>query len=293
MAKVIDLIYRLRLYLQLGKFRLSLLVLFTTGIGYGLGVTEVNYLQLGCLGMGTLLVVMGANGLNQCWERDRDALMKRTRNRPIPAGKMSVKHAYAVTLIWAVCGLLLLYIWVNPLTAILALASLGCYLFIYTPLKPYTPIAVLTGAVPGAIPPIMGWTAATNAFSTQAWVLACILYLWQIPHFMALATMYQRDYAAGGYYLLPDNPESESGTRSIITVFSGALLAISLLAPAAGLGERLYFVTALILGITLLTLALKLSHHYSLQNARRVFLASIIYLPVLMAILVIDQRVIN
>jgi protoheme IX farnesyltransferase len=294
MASVITLLaHYLRLYIQLGKLRLSLLVLFTAGIGYGLGVANINYLQLLCLMVGTLLIVMGANGLNQCMERHRDALMKRTRNRPLPSGKMSVHHAYAVTLTWSISGVLILYIGVNLLTATLALFSLCCYLFVYTPLKPYTPIAVLAGAIPGAIPPIMGWTAATNEFSVQAWILACILYLWQIPHFMALATMYQKDYAAGGYQLLPDNPEIGSATRSIIAVFSGALLAISLLAPAVGLGEYVYFVAALVLGISLLFLTLKLYHRYSLQNARRVFLASIVYLPLLMAILVIDQRFIR
>lgn len=294
MATVItSLNHYLKLYIQLGKLRLSLLVLFTTAIGYGLGVTRANYPQLICLFVGTLLIVMGANGLNQCMEWHRDSLMKRTRNRPIPTGKMSIKHAYVATLTGSICGVLLLYYGVNALTSYLALFSLGCYLGVYTPLKPHTPIAVLAGAIPGAIPPIMGWTAATNEFSAQAWFLACILYLWQIPHFMALATMYQKDYAAGGYQLLPDNPEIDHGTRSIISVFSGALLAISLLAPALGLGKYVYFVAALLLGSSLLFLSLKLYRRYSLQNARQVFLASIVYLPLLMAILIIDQRFIK
>lgn len=284
---------QLGLYLQLGKFRLSLLVVFTTAVGYGLGASHMEYGQFGSLLLGTILTAMGANGLNQCWEKDRDGKMLRTRKRPIPSGRMSPEHAFFICLSWLLVGLCLLYFMVNPLTSYLAVLTLFCYLLVYTPLKPFTSIAVLAGAIPGAIPPVMGWTAATNEFSPQAWVLACILYLWQIPHFMALATLYQQDYAAGGYQLLPDNPAAEHTTRSIVVVFSAALLAISLLSPAAGLGTGVFFSAALILGLILLGLALRFYKHYSLRNARQVFIATIVYLPVLMSILLLDQRFIH
>ena len=151
-------------------------------------------------------------------------------------------------------------------------------------------LAILAGAIPGAIPPMMGWTAATNTFSVQAWVLGCLLFLWQIPHFMSLAAVYRQDYAKGGYHLLPDNPEVDHVTRSIIVIFSLALLGITLLAPSIGLGQRLFFVSALFLGGGMLFISIKLYAKYSIENARRMFRASIIYIPTLMIFLLVDQR---
>ncbi|MFT4937673.1 MAG: protoheme IX farnesyltransferase [Paraglaciecola sp.] len=285
--------FQLSLYLQLGKFRLCLLVLFTTLIGYGLGVTHFRPLEIFCLLSGTLLTAMGANGQNQWWEQARDALMARTHNRPLPSGRMSSQHAFVATYIWLISGLLILFYGVNALTAYLALATIIIYLFIYTPLKPFSSVAVLVGAIPGAIPPMMGWTAATNSFSIEAWVLGCLLFLWQIPHFMSLAAIYRKDYANGGYKLLPDNPETDTVTRSIIVIFSGALLGISLLIPAVGLGRHVIFGGALILGLGMLFLAIILYREYSLINARRVFLGSIVYLPLLLTLLLVDERLLR
>jgi protoheme IX farnesyltransferase len=284
---------QLSLYLQLGKFRLCLLVLFTTLIGYGLGVSQFHPLEICCLLFGTLLTAMSANGLNQWWEQDRDALMARTYNRPIPSGRMSSRHALVATSTWLFLGLLILFYGVNELTAYLAFATVISYLFIYTPLKPFSSVAVLAGAIPGAIPPMMGWTAATNTFSIEAWVLGCLLFLWQIPHFMSLATIYRKDYANGGYKLLPDNPEIDTVTRSIIVIFSGALLGISLLIPAVGLGRHVIFGGALTLGLVMLLLAIRLYREYSVINARRVFLGSIMYLPLLMTLLLVDERLLS
>ena len=281
---------QLSLYLQLGKFRLCTLVLFTTLIGYGLGVNKWDLVEIFSLLIGTLSTAMGANGLNQWWERDRDAKMARTRNRPIPLGKLSANHALFVTSSWSIFGVTLLFFGVNAITAYLATLTIVTYLLVYTPMKPHSPIAVLAGAIPGAIPPMMGWTAATNTFGVQAWVLGCLLFLWQIPHFMSLAAVYRQDYAKGGYYLLPDNPEVDRVTRSIIVVFSLALLGVTLLAPSIGLGQRLFFVGALILGGGMLFISIKLYTTYSIENARRMFRASIIYIPSLMLILLVDQR---
>lgn len=280
-------------FLELGKFRLSLLVLFTTAIGYGLGASSFEWIKITCLLTGTLMCSMGANGLNQCWERHRDAKMARTKNRPIPSGRISAQNAFFVTASWLVIGLLLLFFGVNRLTAALAALTSITYLLVYTPLKPFTSIAILAGAIPGAIPPVMGWTAATGSMSAQAWILGCILYLWQIPHFMSLAAIYRNDYHRGGYKLLPDNPEVDKATRSIIMVFSLALLGISLLAPLAGLGERVFSLGALFFGGGLLYLSAIFYRKYSLQNARRLFLASILYLPAVMTLLLIDQRIIS
>lgn len=284
---------QLRLYLRLGKFRLCILVLFTSSIGFALGVAQFDLVKLVCFLFGTLLSAMGANGLNQWWERDRDAQMVRTRNRPIPSGKMSPLHALLMTLGWSIVGVALLYIWVNPITAYLAIATICSYIFVYTPLKPYSSLAILAGAIPGAIPPMMGWTAATNSFGIEAVILGCLLFLWQIPHFMSLAAIYRQDYDKGGYHLLPDNPEIDMTTRSIIVVFSLALLGITMLAPAAGLGTMLFFVGAIILGGRMLSLSLKFYKRYSVDNARRVFRASIMYIPLLMTLLVIDERFVS
>ena len=281
------------LYLQLGKFRLCLLVLFTTLIGYGLGVSQLNFVEIFCLLFGTLLTAMGANGLNQWWECKRDALMLRTRQRPIPSGRLSSGHALKVTLVWSFTGVLLLYFGVNPLTAYLALITLASYVLIYTPLKPYSTVAVLAGAIPGAIPPMMGWTAATNHFGVEAWVLGCLLFLWQIPHFMSLASIYRQDYVKGGYHLLPDNPEIEGATRSIIVIFSVALLCITLLTPFVGLGEIVFFLGAFLFGLALLVISIRLYQQYTVKKARQVFLASIIYLPALMTLLLIDERFVS
>lgn len=284
---------QLQLYLQLGKFRLCLLVLFTALIGYGLGISQFNLLEFVSFLLGTLLCAMGANGLNQWYEKERDSKMVRTRNRPIPSKRMSSNHALMAASTWSILGVLLLLVAVNPLTAFLAFITLVSYLLIYTPTKPHSPIAVLFGAIPGAIPPMMGWTAATNSLSSEAWILACVLFLWQIPHFMSLATIYQHDYDKGGYRLLPDNPEFDSATRSIIMVFSLALLGITILAPALGLGKNLFFAGALILGGAMLWLSFKLYKKYSIRNARLVFRASIIYIPVLLILLLIDEQVLS
>lgn len=278
-------------FLQLGKFRLSLLVLFTTMIGYGLGVQDPSVMPVLYLLSGTLLCSMGANGLNQWWERDRDQQMARTKHRPLPAGRMSARVALIVTSSWLTAGVIILYLGLNPITAYLAIIISISYLLIYTPLKTQSSIAILAGALPGAIPPVMGWTAATGSISAQAWILGCLLYLWQIPHFMSLAAIYRTDYERGGYKLLPDNPAIEKTTRSIVLVFSIALLGISLLAPLAGLGHWTFAVGSLLTGCALLYLASRFYRKYSLINARRLFIGSILYLPVIMTILLIDHRI--
>jgi protoheme IX farnesyltransferase len=268
-------------------------VLFTALIGYGLGVSQLIFVEIFCFLFGTLLTAMGANGLNQWWERKRDALMLRTRKRPIPSGRLSSGHALTVTLVWSLTGMLLLYYGVNSLTACLALITLTSYVLIYTPLKPYSTVAILAGAIPGAIPPMMGWTAATNHFGVEAWVLGCLLFLWQIPHFMSLAAIYRQDYAKGGYQLLPDNPEIEGVTRSIIVIFSVALLCVTLLTPFVGLGQKTFFLGAFLFGLALLVVSIRLYQQYSVKNARQVFLASIMYLPALMTLLLIDERFVS
>ncbi|WP_231730948.1 heme o synthase [Lacimicrobium alkaliphilum] len=278
----------MRLYLQLGKFRLSMMVTFTTLVGYLLNADGNIYSgAVTLLLCGTSSIAMGANGLNQWWEQERDALMLRTRTRPLPSGKLSSTHALTVCLFWSVAGFMLL-LQLNLLTALLAAFVWFSYLFLYTPLKTRSALAILAGAITGALPPVMGWTAASGEVGLAAWALGCILYIWQIPHFLALAALYQQDYHRGGYRMLPDNPEHDHATRSIIVVFSAALLVISLLAPALGLGGMIFFVCALAGGGWLLIQALQLLREFSRPRARKLFVATILYLPIIMCALLLD-----
>lgn len=278
----------MQLYLQLGKFRLSMMVTFTALVGYLLNAGgNAQLIETSLLVAGTLLIAMGANGLNQWWEQERDACMLRTRNRPLPGGKLSSAHALIICLLWSLAGFILL-LQLNLLSALLAAFVWFSYLFLYTPLKTRSSLAILAGAITGALPPIMGWTAATGEIGLQGWVLGCILYIWQIPHFLALAALYQQDYQRGGYRMLPDDPEQDYATRSIIVVFSAALLVISLLAPAIELGGMIFFLCALVGGSWLLIQALQLFRTFSRPRARKLFIATILYLPLIMSALLLD-----
>ncbi|GGD65264.1 heme o synthase [Lacimicrobium alkaliphilum] len=278
----------IQLYLQLGKFRLSMMVTFTSLVGYLLSnESDFKLLPVGILLAGTLLVAMGANGLNQWWEQERDGRMLRTRQRPLPSGKLSSVHACTICLLWTIAGLFLLA-QLNLLTALLAAFVWFSYLFLYTPLKTRSSLAILAGAITGALPPVMGWTAATGEVGLQAWALGCILYIWQIPHFLALAALYQMDYQRGGYKMLPDDPEYDHATRSIIVVFSAALLVVSLLSPALGLGGIVYFICAMLGGSWLLIQAVQLFRTFSRPRARKLFIATILYLPLIMCALLLD-----
>ncbi|WP_246840548.1 heme o synthase [Lacimicrobium sp. SS2-24] len=283
-----DVVELCRLYLQLGKVRLSMMVTFTALVGYLLNPqSQLIASDILLLLTGTLLLAMGANGLNQWWERSRDARMLRTRHRPLPTGKLSALHALAVCLIWTITGMALL-LQLNLLTAMLAAFVWFSYLFLYTPLKTRSALAVLAGAITGALPPMMGWTAASAQLGIQAWALGCILYIWQIPHFMALAALYQQDYERGGYRMLPDDPANDQATRSIILVFVIALLVISLLAPVLGLGGVVFFFSALIGGSGLLMQAVRMQRQFSRPRARSLFIATIVYLPLIMIALLAD-----
>ena len=277
-------------YLTLGKFRLSLLVVFTAAVGYALGTDGLYPIPLVALIVGTLLCAMGANGLNQWWERDKDARMQRTSKRPIPSGVLSPKRAFSIALSWLILGCVVMALLVNWQSAALAALTAIVYLFAYTPLKTRTAISVLVGAIPGAIPPVMGWVAATGELSPEGWVLGCLLYLWQIPHFMSLASLLRDDYQQGGFRLLPDDPVKEQNTRAIILVFSVALLCISMLAPLIGVGKIGFIMAAILCGGLMLRHSILLYRQYSTSTARQLFLGSILYLPATMTLLIFEQK---
>lgn len=282
--------FRLMGFLELMKPRITGLVLVTTGVAFDLASRgSLDWLRLLHVLFGTALLAGGTNALNQYVEREADACMKRTRGRPLPAGRLEPAWALWFAVVISVAGAIDLALFVNPLTALLGSMALALYVFAYTPLKRKTSLCTLVGAVPGAIPALMGWTAARNALDAEAWVLFGIVFLWQLPHFLAIAWMYRADYARAGFRMLPVvDPEGvETGRR--IVFYTLALLPVSLLTSLLGLTGALYFFGAFTLGLAFLGLGVALALNASLLRARRLFLASLAYLPALLALMMIDK----
>lgn len=272
-------------FLELVKARLSLLVLLTTLIGFLLGWNgPMNYLLLSATLLGTAMSACGASALNQWWERSLDALMKRTQDRPLPAKRLHPRDALLFAFFCFLFGTALLALFVNFLSAFLGVATVIIYVVMYTPLKRYTTLNTLLGAIPGALPPLIGWTAATGSIGLLGIVLFLILWFWQMPHFLAIAWLYREDYAAAGFRMLSVNdPEGVVTSRQAL-LYALGLLAISLLPTLIGTTTLLYFVIALILGTLFVLAALLFVLHRTKKNARRLFFASIIYLPLILGV---------
>ena len=276
--------------MELGKARLSLLVLVTTGVGFVLASPgALDWLRLLWTLAGTAIVALGVNGLNQWLEVRPDGLMDRTKNRPLPSGRLGSAHAFLWSVGLAVTGTLILAVLVNALTAGLGLLVLALYLVFYTPLKKLSCLNTLVGAVCGAVPPMMGWTGAAGGLGFGAWVLGAILFVWQIPHFLALAWLYRHDYARGGFRMLPQVDPRGSITFRIAVVYTLALFPVGLAMVLAGLAGWVYAVGSILLGSYMLAASLRLYRVRSERNARGLFLASIIYLPVLLGLMVLDR----
>jgi len=277
-------------YLELTKPRVTLMVLITTLVGFYLGAQgEVNALLLLHTLLGTALVAGGTSALNQYLERDIDAKMRRTQNRPLPTGRLTPRQALIFACSIAFIGLIYLVLAVNLLTASLAAATLISYAFMYTPLKQKTSLSTLVGAIPGALPPVGGWAAARNDLSIEAWVLFTILFLWQLPHVLAISWLYSEDYKRGGFPLLPIlDPQGKSTSRQIISNCL-ALLPVSLLPTIIGLAGPVYFVGAFILGLIFLGFGILVAIEKNNLSARRLMLASLAYLPALLGLLTFDK----
>jgi protoheme IX farnesyltransferase len=273
---------RLADYLALTKPRLNVLVVATSAAGYYLGATRaVDPWPMAQAVAGTALVAGGAAVLNQVYERDTDALMRRTRARPLPDGRVPPADARIFGLALALCGLVLLAARASILAALLAVATLIIYLVVYTPMKRRSSLSTLVGAVPGALPPLIGWTASHGSLSLGGAALFAIVFLWQIPHFMAIAWMYRADYAKAGFPMLPViEPEGRRAGRQAV-VYAAALLPASLVPTAIGLSGTPYLAIALGLGSALLWLAVRFARARSDEAARTLFLASIAYLPLI------------
>ncbi len=277
-------------YLALTKFRLMLLVLITVGIGFYLASGSGTLLFLNVL-LGVACVGSGANALNQWIERGYDAQMKRTRHRPLPSGGLHPHEALIFGLIISAVGMIYLTVTVNLLTTLLGIASWASYLFLYTPLKRRTVLNTWVGAIPGALPPLMGWTAARGTLDWQALSLFAILYLWQLPHFFAVSWMYREDYKRGGFRMLSlDDPSGlKTGIQMILNTSLLLLASLSLLyISQTGI---LYMISAFVLGMMFLAITLRFFKQRTIVNARVVFFASIIYFPLLWLAMVLDRMV--
>ncbi len=277
-------------YIELSKPRITLLVVITAAVGYFMASGGRLWpLGLAHIMLGTGLVSAGASVLNQVMERDADARMHRTRNRAIPAGRVSAGAGLAYGMVMGLGGVLYIAIFLNALTALLAAATLASYVFVYTPLKRVTTLNTLIGAVPGALPPVGGWAAATGTLPREAWVLFLIVFLWQVPHFLAIAWLLREDYARGGFRMLSvEDPEGRSTGRHI-ALGALALVPVSLSPTLLGMTGSTYFFGALVLTLAFAALALWMARRPVDVRARWLFLGSIAYLPALLAVMMIDR----
>jgi protoheme IX farnesyltransferase len=281
---------RLGDFLALTKPRLNLLVVATTAAGYYLGAERLDLARLAATAVGTALVAGGAAAFNEVLERDTDALMRRTRMRPLPGGRMGVAPATWFALALALGGLALLSAGANWLAAGVAAVTLLSYTLVYTPLKSRTPLSTMVGGIPGGLPPMIGWAAATGTLSIGAWVLFAIVFLWQMPHFLAIAWLYRDDYAKAGLPLLPVVGSDGRSTARLVVLYASALIPISLAPTLVGLAGRVYFGGVLVLGLAFLALAIQFARHRTNETARRLFGGSIAYLPLLWALMLGNHR---
>jgi protoheme IX farnesyltransferase len=277
-------------YLALTKPRVVLMVLITAFVGFYLASPgELHWLLLSHTLVGVALASGGTLALNQYLERELDARMLRTRERPLPDGRLQPGEALGFGAIITASGLVYLTWLVNPLSGLVTAVSVGSYLFLYTPLKQKTPLCVIVGAVPGALPPVTGWAAASGGVSLEAGVLFAILFLWQIPHSLSIAVLYREDYARANFQLLPVLEPSGTSTGRYVVVHSLALLAVGLLPTTLHLAGAVYFVIAFILGVAMLSCGVLLAKSYSSAAARRLLFASLIYLPALLVVMAVDK----
>ena len=277
--------------MELVKARLSLLVLLTTLVGFLIAWRgPIPWVLLTATLLGTALCAGGAAALNQWMERDIDARMKRTRERPLPAGRMSPRDALLFGLLFSLTGIAILGLFTNLRAAFLAFATIAIYIIVYTPMKRMSSLNTLVGAVPGALPPLIGWVAARGSYGLEGGLLFATLFFWQMPHFLAIAWMFRDDYKAGGCVMLTDRDADGSMTGRQALLYSICLLVISLLPGFLGFNSQLYFYGALLLGLGFSAFAAIFLRRRDRDSARNLFFASILYLPLLLGLLVVTLR---
>jgi protoheme IX farnesyltransferase len=285
---------RLSDYVALTKPGVVVMVLITTLVGYHLGADgALDPLRILDTLLGTALAAGGTLALNQYLERDLDRLMARTRLRPLPGGRLHPAEALAFGGGLLLVGLGWLFLRVGPLPALVTAATAVSYLLVYTPLKPVTSLCSLAGAIPGALPPVAGWAAARGTLGLEPWVLFGIMFLWQIPHSLAIGRMYRDDYARAGIRVLPVVDADGLSTGAQVVGNCLALLPVALLPTLIGLAGPVYFLVALVLGLGFLWSAIGLARSRTVADARRLLFASLIYLPVLLGVLALDKLVMS
>lgn len=288
-----DVSSRVSAYLELAKLRVSSLVLVAVAVGFllgsGSGDAAVTFWSLLNTVVGTGLVAAGANALNQLLEVEFDGAMERTHLRPLPTGKLSSREVLTFGIACGVVGTLYLSITSALLAAVLAAMTFFLYVVVYTPMKRSTSLCVLVGAIPGALPPVIGWAGATGQVGTGAWILFCIVYFWQLPHFAAIAWQYRDDYLAGGYPMLSVLDESGMRTGLHVMTHTVALIAASLLPAIYGMAGGAYAVGAMVLGLAFLASGAVFCSRMTREGARLHVIASVIYLPLLFGLMLIDR----
>jgi protoheme IX farnesyltransferase len=284
----------MRHYIELTKPRITWLILMSTGVGYFFGHRRhwsgwPDALLLFHTVVGTGLIASGTAALNQWYEREADRLMRRTAGRPIPSGKLTANRALWFGIALAAAGFLELWFGVNPLTGFLGALTLAAYLFIYTPMKQRSHLATVIGALPGAMPPLMGYAASAGVLNSEAWTLFAILFIWQFPHFLAIAWIYREDYARAGIRMLPVvEPDGLSTGRQIV-LYASTLIPISLFPVLLGMSGKIYLIGSLLLGIWFLYTGVRVAFDRTRARARSVLLASVIYLPMIYGLMVFDR----
>ena len=276
---------------ELTKMRLAISVVFSSIAGYFLGAEVVDFVTVLLLAIGGYFMVGASNAYNQVIERDLDVLMDRTKNRPIPAGRMTVNTAFAIASIFTILGLIVLYI-INPKTAMFGAISIFLYVSVYTPLKTRTPLSVFVGAFPGAIPFMLGWVAATNEFSIEAGTLFMIQFFWQFPHFWAIGWWLFEDYKKGGFFMLPTG-QRDKGTAIQVILYTIWTILVSLI-PVFGVTGKLYLtpfsgVIILFLGLGMLYYAFDLYKKRDAKAAKKLMFASVSYITLLQIVYVLDK----
>jgi protoheme IX farnesyltransferase len=289
----------MRDYIELTKPRITWLILMSTGIGYFFGLSgaaswweflkAIHLVSLFHTILGTGLIASGTAALNQWYEREADCKMRRTAQRPLPSGKMSAPRALAFGAALSVAGFVELWLGVNLLSGLIGAFTLASYLFLYTPMKQRTWWSTTVGAVPGAMPPMIGYAAAAGAITRESWVLFAILFLWQFPHFYSIAWMYKEDYARAGIRMLPVvEPDCRSTARQIV-LFGLALIPVSLVPAVLGMSGRLYLIGALLLGLWFLYSGVRVAVERTMIRARAVLITSVLYLPLIYGLMLIDR----
>jgi len=280
---------KLRLFFELIKFRLSFLVTFSSVVGFLLSSNYINYFSLFILIISGFFITGSSIINNQIIEKDSDKLMNRTKNRPLPTNKISSRNALFISLALSITGLILMVLFLNKLTAILSFLSLFIYTFLYTPLKKVGPIAVFVGAISGALPPLIGWAASTNDISLEALIIFSIQFIWQFPHFWAIAWVSDDDYKRAGFKLLPNNGKKNFSNAVNIMTYTMFLIPLGLLPTIFGITGLTSGVVAVVCAILFLIQTLRLIKDYSKASALRIMFGSFIYLPVVQLTYIIDK----